>query len=364
MEYRMNRRTGDQISVLGLGTSSIASAGEREGVKTLHLAFEQGINYFDLATAESENFPTFGKAFSHCRDKVFYQIHFGAVYGPGRSYSWTTDLKTVQRSVDWQRKALDTDYIDYGFIHCLDEASDWEQYRRNGVLDYLLKQKEAGVVRHIGLSSHTPELVHQVLDTGLVDMLMFSINPAYDFQHGEYANGSSSERTALYRRCESEGVGISVMKPFSSGQLLNERTSPFGTALTEYQCLQYALDRPGVLTVLPGVRGKADLERILGFFSASEGERDYSPISRLTPKDMEGTCVYCNHCQPCPAGLDIGLINKYYDLTLAGDALAADHYRNLSRKADACIACGHCSRRCPFHVDQVGRMAEIQAYFA
>lgn len=184
MEYRMNRRTGDQISVLGLGTSSIASAGEREGVETLRLAFEQGINYFDLATAESENFPTFGKAFSHFRDKVFYQIHFGAVYGPGQSYSWTTDLKTVQRSVDWQRKALDTDYIDYGFIHCLDEASDWEQYRRNGVLDYLLKQKEAGVVRHIGLSSHTPELVHQVLDTGLVDMLMFSINPAYDFQHG------------------------------------------------------------------------------------------------------------------------------------------------------------------------------------
>ena len=144
MEYRMNRRTGDQISVLGLGTSSIASAGEREGVETLRLAFEQGINYFDLATA----------------------------------------LTTVQRSVDWQRKALDTDYIDYGFIHCLDEASDWEQYRRNGVLDYLLKQKEAGVVRHIGLSSHTPELVHQVLDTGLVDMLMFSINPACDFQHG------------------------------------------------------------------------------------------------------------------------------------------------------------------------------------
>ena len=129
MEYRMNRRTGDQISVLGLGTRSISSAGEREGVKTLRLAFEQGINYFDLATAESENFPTFGKAFSHFRDKVFYQIHFGAVYGPGRSYSWTTDLKTVQRSVDWQRKALDTDYIDYGFIHCLDEASDWEKRR-------------------------------------------------------------------------------------------------------------------------------------------------------------------------------------------------------------------------------------------
>ena len=363
MEYRVNRRTGDRISILGLGTSSIASVGEAEGVDILRQAYDQGINYFDLATSESVNFTTFGKALSHVRDKVFYQIHFGAVYGPGKSYSWTTSLKAVQRSVEWQLKALGTDYIDYGFIHCLDEASDWEQYRKNGVLDYLLKQKEAGVVRHIGLSSHTPELVHQVLDTGLVDMLMFSINPAYDYQHGEYANGSAAERSALYRRCEADGVGISVMKPFSGGQLLDEKTSPFGIALTEYQCLQYALDRPGVLTVLPGVRDRTDLARILGFLSAPEEARDYSPISAITPREMEGKCVYCNHCQPCPAGLDVGLINKYYDLTQAGDALATDHYRNLSVKADACIACGHCSRRCPFHVDQVARMGEIARFF-
>ena len=266
--------------------------------------------------------------------------------------------------MDWQLKELKTDYIDYGFIHCLDEAADWEKYRKNGVLDYLLEQKKAGVVRHIGLSSHTPELVHQVLDTGLVDMLMFSINPAYDYQHGEYANGSAAQRSALYRRCQAEGVGVSVMKPYSGGQLLDAKTSPFGVALTDYQCLQYALDRPGVLTVLPGIRGKADLTRLLGFFDAPEAKRDYAAISSLTPREMEGTCVYCNHCQPCPAGLDIGLINKYYDLAQAGDALAADHYRNLEVQADACIACGHCNRRCPFHVDQAARMAEINRYFA
>ena len=58
----------------------------------------------------------------------------------------------------------------------------------------------------------------------------------------------------MYRRCETEGVGISVMKAFSGGQLLDAKTSPFGRALTEYQCIQYALDKPGVLTILPGVR--------------------------------------------------------------------------------------------------------------
>ena len=363
MEYRINRRTGDRISVLGLGTSSIASAGEAAGVETLQLAFENGINYYDLATAESVNFPTFGKAFASVRNQVLYQIHFGAVYDDGASYSWTTDLDEIRRSVDWQLKALGTDYIDYGFIHCLDEAADWEQYQSNGVLDYLLGLQKQGVVRHIGLSTHTPALAAQVLDSGVVDQMMFSINPAYDYNHGEYANGSAAERMALYRRCEAEGIGISVMKPFSGGQLLDARTSPFGVALTEYQCIQYALDKPGVLTVLPGVRGREDLERVLGYLSAPAAARDYSAIHALTPRDMEGVCVYCNHCQPCPAGLDVGLINKYYDLSLAGDALAADHYRNLAVGADACVACGHCNSRCPFHVDQVRRMGEIARYF-
>lgn len=130
----------------------------------------------------------------------------------------------------------------------------------NGVLQFLEALKAQGVVRHIGLSTHTPALAREVLDTGLADMMMFSINPSYDYQHGEYANGSATERMALYRRCEAEGVGISVMKAFAGGQLLDARTSPFGQALTEYQCIQYALDKPGVLTVLPGVRDRADLE--------------------------------------------------------------------------------------------------------
>ena len=108
------------------------------------------------------------------------------------------------------------------------------------------------------------------------------------------------------------------MKPFAGGQLLNAGISPFGQALTPYQCLQYALDRPAVLTVLPGVRGMDDLKDALGFLSASEEERDYAVISQFTPAGAQGRCVYCNHCMPCPTSLNIGLINKYYDLACTG----------------------------------------------
>ena len=119
------------------------------------------------------------------------------------------------------------------------------------------------------------------------------------------------------------------------------------------RCIQYALDKPGVLTVLPGVRNEDDLHRILGFLNAVPEERDYSILGTFTPHDAAGICVYCNHCQPCPAGLDVGLINKYYDLAQAGDTLARDHYIHLEKTASDCIACGHCDSRCPFHVGQV-----------
>lgn len=363
MEYRKLPHGDEQISVIGFGTSSIGIAGEKEAEAAMTMALESGITYFDMASSDAVPFAAFGRALAGQREKVYFQIHFGADYQSGK-YGWTTDLDTIKRSVDWQLTALKTNYIDFGFLHCIDEESDLQNAFHRGILDYILHLKKEGVVRHVGLSSHTPQIVSRALDEGILDMLMFSINPAYDYEkEGEYAVGSIGERQNLYRRCEAEGVGISVMKAFSGGQLLNAATSPFGRALTEYQCIQYALDKPGVLTVLPGFRDREDLERILGFVNAKPEEKDYSVLGTFAPQDAEGVCVYCNHCQPCPAGLDVGLINKYYDLALAGDELAKSHYGNLEKKAADCIGCGHCDLRCPFHVRQTDRMQKIQSYF-
>ncbi len=360
MEYRKLPHGEERISILGIGTSTLGQAGEKEIAATMELALEKGINYFDLAAGDAAVFIPFGRVLSGCREKAYLQVHFGADYRSGK-YGWTTNLDAIKRSVDWQLKALQTDYIDFGFLHCLDELEDLEKSK--GTLEYILRLQKEGIVHHIGMSSHTPEVVQKALDLKVLDMLMFSINPAYDYRHGEYAIGSAGERMALYRRCAAEGVGISVMKAFSGGQLLDGKTSPFGSPLTAYQCIQYALDKPGVLTVLPGVRDRAELTNLLGFLSASPEEKDYSIIGTFTPKEITGACVYCNHCQPCPAGLNVGLINKYYDLSNAGDGLARDHYAHLEKHASDCVQCGHCDARCPFHVAQSNRMTEISAYF-
>ncbi len=362
MRYRICRKTGDCISEIGIGSSYMYEAGRAEAVKALRKAYEGGINYFDLAAGDGASFPIYGEALRDVRKEIFFQIHFGADYTKG-TYGWTLDLDRIKKSVDWQLKELHTDYIDYGFIHCQDEAGDWEKYKRNGVYDYILSLKEKGVVRHIGLSSHTPSVIHRILDEVDADMLMFSVNPAYDYGHGEYANGGVDERAEVYKRCEKEGIGISVMKPFSGGQLLDSSLSPFGTALSPYQCIRYALDKPGILTVLPGAQSVKQVEELLAYYEMPEEALDYSLIADFAPAQAEGKCVYCNHCRPCPAGLDIGLINKYYDLAKAGDEMAAEHYRTLDKTAADCVGCGHCDNRCPFDVEQSYRMSEIRKYF-
>ena len=127
--------------------------------------------------------------------------------------------------------------------------------------------------------------------------------------------------------------------------------------------VEYALDKPGVLTVVGGPGNVEQLKEILSYLDASEEERDYFIIGSFTPDDSVGKCVYCRHCHPCPAGLNIGLINKYYDLAKQGDIFAKDHYLTLEKHASDCIQCGHCNKRCPFKVCQMERMEEIQNYF-
>lgn len=366
MEYRKlpHGKDHERFSVLGLGMGGIHNAPAEEIEQVIRTAVENGINFFDLCGGGKSIYEPFGRAVAGQRDKVFFQLHFGAVYDQKGEYGWSRNLKQIRETIEWEFKALGTDYADFGFLHCVDEDNDFDELCTSGVFDYIKEMKDAGKVHYIGFSSHTPSVAERILDTGVVDMMMFSINPAYDLEQGDaYGIGSVAERTRLFKRCEVQGAGISVMKPFHGGKLLDAKTSPFKESMTGYQCIQYALDRPGVLSVVPGVRGMKDLNDLLGFASASAEEKDYSMIGRFTPSAAQGNCVYCNHCQPCPAGIDVGLVNKYYDLALAGDGMAANHYKKLTVKADACIGCGHCDKRCPFHVGQSARMKEIAAYF-
>jgi predicted aldo/keto reductase-like oxidoreductase len=109
--------------------------------------------------------------------------------------------------------------------------------------------------------------------------------------------------------------------------------------------------------VLPGVKNNAELAAALEFLEATEDEKDYSQLLSDFGRYVEGECVYCNHCLPCPESIDIGQVNRLLDAAqiLLTEQLRAT-YHALPAKASACTACAVCAQRCPFGVDVIGRM--------
>lgn len=212
---------------------------------------------------------------------------------------------------------------------------------------------------------HTAEIWETAEEKPLTifDAMFFGVNAGYDYEPSGDGLVLSRERSDLYRECAKRGISIMVMKAYSNGRLLDARLSPFGRAMSTAQCLQYALDRPGVVACLAGAVTAKEMEETLRFYDTSPEERDYSFIGALQKEDMVGVCTYCGHYMPCPQKIEINAVSRYYDLAKASDPMAAGHYQNLSVHADACVQCGHCREYCQFHVDMPERMKEIDSYF-
>jgi hypothetical protein len=362
MEYRSLPHSGGKVSTIGIGAGSLHDATAREIEELMCFGFDQGINLMDTVMYDEAATEPIARVLKVRRDRMVMQIHLGAWY-PRGTYSRTRVLQKLRKGFEKELKKYGTDYADIGIIHCVDEARDFEKIMSDGIFDYARKLKRDGIIRYLGFSSHSADICRRFIETGEIDIFMFSLNAAYDFAPSRGKLALSHERMELYRECEKRGIGVTAMKPYGGGQLLNAKTSPLRRGMTIPQCIQYALDRPAVLSCLPGVRSRADLEDALKYYSASGEERDYSFIGSLPHRDMQGTCIYCNHCQPCPSGIDIGSVNKYLDLSKAGDELAKDHYRKLSRNAKDCTQCRVCEKNCPFQVDIRGRMREANNYF-
>ena len=114
-------------------------------------------DFFDLLCCPSEKvYRPFGKAIRNHRSQVFFQLHFGAVYNKKGDYGWSRDLSRIQEAFAWEMEQLQSDYVDLGFLHCVDEDGDVDALIANGIIDYVRKLKEQGIVHHIGFSSHTP----------------------------------------------------------------------------------------------------------------------------------------------------------------------------------------------------------------
>ena len=377
MRYRELGNTGLQVSEIGLGAEWLERHTEEEVKAVIQRCESYGINILDCWMSNPEVRTKIGNAICGHREKWVIQGHFGSTWQEGQ-YVRTRDLPKVKEAFQDLLTRLQTDYIDLGMIHFVDSEAEFRRVMEGEFLAYVKEQREKGVIRHTGMSTHNPHVAKLAALSGEIEMLLFSVNPAFDLlppsedlndyfveSYGEGLAGIDPLREELYKLCEQRGVGITVMKGYAGGRLFDARTSPFGVALTPVQCLHYALTRPAVASVLVGYDTPAHVDAAVAYEAATEEERDYASVLAKAPRHAySGQCTYCGHCAPCPAGIDIAMVNKLYDLAAMQPEVPATvraHYQALSATAADCIACGGCETRCPFGVPVVERMEKAKA---
>ena len=384
MIYRALGKTGMSVSIVGLGGEYLEGQDAATVRSILDTAMTAGVNILDIFMSEPNVRTNIGEALKGRREKMVIQGQICSAWVDGQ-YTKTRDLQLCKESLEDLYERLGTDYIDIGMIHYCDTEEDLKLLEENGIIDYCLELKKSGRFRSLGIGCHNSTIAKKLVEMGIFDVLMFSINPAMDMIYSHYSidgfmeqvdglkDGAEApgrldvdqDRAELYNLCEKKGVGITVMKVLGGGRLLSADTSPFRQAMSVPQCIHYALSRPGVASALIGVQSLNELEQSLAYLDAADHEKDYSWIFNHIESYSGNACVYCSHCLPCPAEINIAEVTRLMDQARISGVTAEirQAYDALHVKATACISCGACRERCPFGIEVVENIHEAGVLF-
>ena len=375
--------TGMQATVVGLGCEHLIKKTYEEVDDVISAAIDNGINILDIFMPGAEVRGQIGRSLRGRRDKVLIHGHIGSC-DVREQFGQTRDLGECRQYFEELLQHLETDYIDFGMLHFMDTHDHIDLMLKNGVVEYARQLKKSGKIRAIGASSHNPETARRLVEEDMVEMLLFSINPAYDMMpdfgdiekmmsdgYADHTSGVDPERAELYRLCQNKGVGITVMKSLCAGKLLSAEQSIFTQALSPVQCIHYALTRPAVASVIVGCETREEVEASAKYFEAAETEKDFSEtISRVkdgVKSGFKGNCVYCGHCQPCPANINVAQIIKCLDIACLNEKEISpgviQQYNSLTERASNCLQCGDCEGRCPFSVPVMQKLDKAAQLF-
>jgi uncharacterized protein len=386
MEYRKFGRTGIEVGEIGMGLEHLLDKDEQTVIDTVRAAIDGGVTYLDCHPGHDydgrpeperyEGYEKLGKALAGLRDKM--TISYIASYNERGS-------DVAPRCFEGYLRSLGTDHTDVFILQFCDKMAEYREITgENGLLAYAQKVRAEGKARYIGISTHSMSVAFEAIESGSFDMLMFPVNPAFDvlddekeynedlvgnlwdkaYQYNPNGKSGALPRKSVYSACERHGVALVAMKPFAGGFVFGvEKDAGF----TPVNLLSYALAQTGVTTVVPGCENPGQIRDILTYYARPAEERDYSGAIAMSRWSVMGNCLYCNHCLPCPAGIDVGEVNKLLN-SLDGERpedrpAVREQYAALPAKASACIRCGQCETRCPFAVPVMNRMEQAQSAF-
>lgn len=407
MTYRKNPKTGEDVSLLGYGcmrwptvpdpkNPDEDSIDQEEVNRLIDFALAHGVNYFDTSPAycKGRSEEATGIALSrHPRDKYFIATKLSN-FDPS-TWSREKSIEMYRNSL----KYLRTDHIDYMLLHAVGMGDDaMETYRSryidNGILDFLLAEREAGRIRNLGFSYHGDVRIFDMLlsehDKYKWDFVQIQLN-YLDWAHAKEVNPRNTDAEYLYGELQKRGIPAVIMEPLLGGRLaklpdhavrlLKEREPQKSLASWAFR---YAGTYPGVLTVLSGMTYMDHLQDNLRAFCPLKpltgGEVDFlHGIAGILAGYPTVPCNECQYCMPCPYGLNIPAIFAHYNKCVnqgnipespetagyakARKAFLVGYDRSVPklRQASHCVGCAKCVEHCPQKIDIPGEMQRIDA---
>ena len=320
MQYVTLGKTGLRISRIGFGGIPIQRISEQECVSLFDAVVDAGINFIDTARGYTVSEQFIGNALHGRRDKFILATK-----------SMARTREAMEQDIETSLANLRTDYIDLYQIHNANDAQLDQVMAPDGAMEALIAAKKAGKIGHIGLTAHGLSTFERALEIDEIETIMFPYNIVE--RQGEH----------LIARCAEKNVGFIAMKPLAGGAIED------GTL-----AMRFILSNPAVTVAIPGmycedeVRENAVAADNASPLTADEHARADAIVSQLG----EHFCRRCNYCAPCTAGINIsaaflfeGYLSRY-----GLENWARDRYAAMGAKASACVDCGLCEERCPYHL--------------
>ncbi len=400
MQMRTSPKNGEKVSLLGYGCMRWPMKKGEDGKdhidqeavnEMVDYAYRNGVNYYDTSPAylQGQSEEAAGIALSRYPRESYY---IATKLSNFNNFSREAGLKMYRDS----QKALRTDYFDYYLLHAIGTSGFEgfeERYINNGLLDFLLEEREAGRIRNLGFSFHGRK---EVFDQFMAlhekyhwDFVQIEMNYV-DWKHAKVPENVNADY--LYEELAKRNIPATIMEPLLGGRLaklpdaiaekMKEREPQMSIASWAFRfCGSY----PNILTVLSGMSSMDPLienvETFSHFKPLNDEEKAFlMEMANLMEDYPTVPCTACSYCMPCPYGIDIPTIFKHYNDHVNSGEIAQsceqDHFQRLKRRylvsydravetvrqADHCIGCGQCRPKCPQSIDIPRALRHIDRY--
>ena len=290
-----------------------------EAVKILQRAYEGGMTFFDTARAYSDSEEKLGQAFEGMRDKIFIA---------SKTLAKTPD--EFWKQLDTSLTNLKTDYLDIYQFHCVPQC--YKPDDGTGMYECMLKAKEQGIIKHIGITAHNIETAFQCVQSGLYETMQFP-----------FSYLTTEKELELVRACAAHGMGFIAMKALAGG-LINNSAAAYA----------YLAQFDHVLPIW-GVQRENELDEFLNYIDCPPLlTAELQTVINKDRQELIGSfCRGCGYCMPCPVGIEINSCARMSLMIRRAPQAAqlTDKAQAMMKKIEDCLHCGKCKAKCPYGLD-------------